>query len=405
MLRIPVLCCSREVAMKIRRYMGSNTQEAILKVKMDLGNEAIILSTRKVRQKGLFKIFSKPMVEVLAAIDDNYTEKGDTAKSYGKSAGVSEDGRKYTTYTAEDDKIIRLEDRVNSMENMLQKLYDQLVLGDGKAESASGAGSNNVNRILKLFHGNLIKNEVDADIAKKITNIAVEKIAKGAGVSDVASVLCNIIAGMIGKPSTINLKEDGKPTVVIFLGPTGVGKTTTLAKIAANYSLNYKKNVGLITADTYRIAAVEQLKTYAEILGIPISVIYSPNELKDAIKQYSDMDIVLIDTAGRSFRNKQQFEELSALVNAAEADEVFLVLSATTSYLNCKEIIKHYSFLKDYKLIFTKIDEAPVVGIILNVRMMTGKSLSFITTGQSVPDDIEVVNADKLAKNLLGSIT
>jgi flagellar biosynthesis protein FlhF len=220
-----------------------------------------------------------------------------------------------------------------------------------------------------------------------------------------AAQLSGIIAGLLGKPDTIQDKSNGKPVTVIFVGPTGVGKTTTLAKIAANYLLNRKKTVGLITADTYRIAAVEQLKTYAEILGIPVSVAYTPAEMKEAVSLHSDKDLILIDTAGRSHKNKAQFEELKALIAASAADEVYLVLSATTSQRNCREILNSYSFLSDYKLLFTKADETPVLGIILNVRYMTGKSLSYITTGQSVPDDIETANIDKITKNLMGSCT
>jgi flagellar biosynthesis protein FlhF len=201
------------------------------------------------------------------------------------------------------------------------------------------------------------------------------------------------------------LREDGNPTVAVFVGPTGVGKTTTIAKIAANFALNHKKNVGFITADTYRIAAVEQLKTYAEILGMPVSVIYSPSEIRSAIIEFSDKDLILIDTAGRSHRNKSQFEELKTLVAASGANEAFLVLSATTSIGSCKEILKNYDFLKDYKLIFTKLDEVREAGIILNVKSHSKKSLSYLTTGQSVPDDIEVANIDKITKILLGSIT
>jgi flagellar biosynthesis protein FlhF len=212
------------------------------------------------------------------------------------------------------------------------------------------------------------------------------------------------MSGLLGKSETIDMKKTGGPTVVMFVGPTGVGKTTTLAKIAANYLLNQKKNVGLITADTYRIAAVEQLKTYAEILGIPVKVAYSPVDIRDAVSEYSDKDLVLIDTAGRSHNNKSQFEELKAMINASGADEVYLVMSATTSIRNCREILVAYDFIKDYKLIFTKTDEAPVLGIILNVRYLTGKRLSYITNGQNVPDDIEVANVEKITKNLIGSI-
>jgi flagellar biosynthesis protein FlhF len=160
----------------------------------------------------------------------------------------------------------------------------------------------------------------------------------------------------------------------------------------------------MITADTYRIAAVEQLKTYAEILGTPVSVIYSPSEIKAAIDQHSDKDLILIDTPGRSHTNKAQFDELKALVAASEADELYLVLSATTSNRNVQEILSNYSFLDNYKLIFTKLDETIINGVILNTRYFTGKSLSYVTNGQSVPDDIEIVNTGKITKSLLGSI-
>ena len=187
----------------------------------------------------------------------------------------------------------------------------------------------------------------------------------------------------------------------MFLGPTGVGKTTTLAKIAADYSLNHKKKIGFITADTYRIAAVEQLKTYAEILNIPISVIYTPQEIKEAIANYSDKELILVDTAGRSHKNAEQFAELKMLVASAQADEVFLVLSCNLGRTACKEIINHYSFINNYKLLFTKLDEAPVPGIILNARYATGKRLSYTTAGQSVPDDIEVADVENIVRSIL----
>jgi flagellar biosynthesis protein FlhF len=233
-----------------------------------------------------------------------------------------------------------------------------------------------------------------------------EKIQKGSGdTNDITSLMYNMISGILGKPETIEFREEKKPVVAIFIGPTGVGKTTTLAKIAAEYSLNSQKNVGLITADTYRIAAVDQLKVYAEIMGIPLTVIYSPGEIKGALEKYSDMDLILIDTAGRSSKSKAQFDELVELVEVSEADEVYLLVSACTSMRNCNEIIKNYSFLKDYKLIFTKIDETSVLGTILNVSFLTGKKLSYITNGQNVPDDIEVACVDSIIKNLLGSMT
>lgn len=381
--------------MKIRRYMGSNAQEAILKVKMDLGNEAVILNTRKVRQKGWLKIFSKPMVEVLAAIDEDYGLK--------KEAKAKEPEAK--TAEGEEQKICDLENKVSSMEVLLKKIYEQV------QPTAQRTLTNNIEKhqsspkVLQLFYNNLVKNEVEAETAKKIIDEVRVKVGEDAGVNEAASALYGTVAAILGKPETIRLKEDGKPTVVMFVGPTGVGKTTTLAKIAASYALNHKKSVGMITADTYRIAAVEQLKTYAEILGMPATVIYSPGEIVEAIKLHSDKDIVLIDTAGRSHKSKGQLDELKALIQAANVDEIYLLLSTTMSTGNCREMLNGYSFITDYKLLFTKLDETPLIGVILNARYMTGKSLSYITTGQNVPDDIEVVSVEKIIKNLLGSMS
>lgn len=397
--------------MKIRRYLGTNLQEAILKVKMDLGNDALILNTRKVRAKGPFKFFSKPKVEVLAAIDEN------AAAEKKNSVSGTEDKKHSEPEKAEniaadikEEKINELEDKVKSMENLLQKLYDNIQSPAPVKEAASAVRpevktlTRQIPSIPQIFYNNLIKNEVDPELAKKVVDSVIEKVGKDAGMNEVASHLFSTISGMLGKVETIRLKENGTPTVVIFVGPTGVGKTTTLAKIAASFLLNNKKTVGMITADTFRIAAVEQLKTYAEILGIPISVIYSNTEIKDAIAGFADKDLILIDTAGRSYSNKAQFEELKTLVMLSGADEVYLVLSATTSYRATKEIISNYSFLAEYKLIFTKMDEAPTPGIVFNTKSHTGCKLSYITTGQNVPDDIEVANIDKLTKNLMGSV-
>lgn len=388
--------------MKIRRYVAKNTQEAILKVKMDLGSEALILNTRKVRKKGLLGLFSKPMTEVLAAVDE-YSRKTALAEpaisnypSLSDPAAGSDE---------KEEKITILENKISGIEETLRKLCEK-VLNEGRPAAAAAVADESKNLksgVSEVFYNNLVKNEVDPEIARKVVNAATARLPASAGASEMAAQLSGIIAGLLGKPETIKESNDGKPVTVIFVGPTGVGKTTTLAKIAANYLLNRKKSVGLITADTYRIAAVEQLKTYAEILGIPVSVVYTPVEMKEAVELYSDKDLILIDTAGRSQKNKAQFEELKALVAASGADEVYLVLSATTSLKNCREILKSYSFLNDYKLLFTKTDETPVLGIILNIRYMTGKSLSYITTGQSVPDDIETANVDKITKNLIGS--
>ena len=366
-------------------------------------------------------MFSKPMTEVLAAVDE-YNPPGQSGGNAGKGlesgsgqkngqveypgSGNSSISNHAAISDEKEEKIANLENKISNIEEVLRKLYAQ-VMDEEKPVGRTAGDEQKIRKdsVTEVFYSNLVKNEVEPEIAKKLVNAAASRLNASSGVNDMAAQLSGIIAGLLGKPETIRENNGGGPVTVIFVGPTGVGKTTTLAKIAANYLLNRKKTVGLITADTYRIAAVEQLKTYAEILGIPVSVVYTPSEMKEAVSSHSDKDLILIDTAGRSHKNKAQFEELKALIAASEADEIYLVLSATTSLRNCREILNSYSFLKDYKLLFTKTDETPVLGIILNVRYMTGKGLSYITTGQSVPDDIETANIEKITKNLIGSYT
>ena len=481
--------------MVIRRYTCNNMQEALLKVKMDLGSDAVIMNSRKVRRKGLIGLFTKPMIEVVAAIDDDYVRPSRAqarsiqpsaanagpyyesapsgypagafpqAPAYGQAQApyqtreypqaaqnpqspappqpqnIVHQGPQPNMFQAEqqpqqqaqptqgsntaqtaaesssaaasqDDhpKLAELETKVKNMEAMLEQIYQSVKGKDapaaseppnGKSEASASSGQDDLPAIRKT----LAEMELDSRLIDRI----VEKIRERGGSSqkpeEALSLVARVMTVLLGEPDTIKLRSDGRPQVVIFIGPTGVGKTTTLAKIAADFTLNRQKKVGLITADTYRIAAVEQLKTYSEILNIPVLVVYSPNEVQDAIRELSDKDLILIDTAGRSHRNKNHFDELKALVKSAEADEAYLVVSANTSRHAMKEILEYYSFIKDFKLLFTKLDEAPVPGVIINARYLTGRPLSYTTAGQSVPDDLDVANPRAIVASLLGSGT
>lgn len=441
--------------MRIRRYTGKDAQEAMLKVKMDLGSDAIILSTRKVRKKGLVGLFSKPLTEVLAAIDEEYgTKKTEGSDAQRKSKQQSVTYNRLGNMQKPGDEDVRvesLENRVKNMEQVLERIYDS-VSHDKKtkpettevphitptietteapytphavrtteapytapaakiAEIAAATEKPNANtdmpesEALEEFKNILLDNEIELSIIEKIVEKIKQFVKNLNDYDEICNVAEKVLLSVLGKPNTISFREDGKPTVVLFAGPTGVGKTTTLAKIAADYTLNQQKKIGFITADTYRIAAVDQLKTYAEILNIPVYVIYTPQEVQEAISQYSDKDLILIDTAGRSHKNAAQFSELKMLVAAAEADEIFLVLSCSMGKLALREILNHYKFLQNFKLLFTKLDEVLVPGVILNARCTTGKTLSYTTAGQSVPDDIEIANVSDIVKSMLNSKT
>ncbi len=191
---------------------------------------------------------------------------------------------------------------------------------------------------------------------------------------------------------------------MFFIGPTGVGKTTTIAKIASRLSTNEKKKVALLTADTYRIAAAEQLRTYAGILDTPFRVIYSAEELTIAVKAFQSFDYILVDTAGHSHNNEMQKKSMNQLIRSVDESmekEVYLVVSATTKYRDLVAITDAYLTLTDYKLIFTKLDETKTLGNLFNLRLYTGADLSYITCGQNVPDEIEQFSPQSTLKQLL----
>ena len=206
-----------------------------------------------------------------------------------------------------------------------------------------------------------------------------------------------------GEPAPV--KENKKGTkIIFFIGPTGVGKTTTVAKIASKLKLEQKKKIALLTTDTYRIAATEQLHTYAEILDVPFQVIYTPEELKETKDEWKDYDIILADTAGHSPSNQEQHDDLKHFVDSVDDAEkdLYLVVSATTKYRDLLKIVDSYKDFKQVKIIFTKLDETTTFGNILNVRMYTNAKLSYVTSGQNVPDDISLLDAQKIVRKLLG---
>ena len=203
------------------------------------------------------------------------------------------------------------------------------------------------------------------------------------------------------KPLTLSEK---KPKIIFFVGNTGVGKTTTVAKLASKSKIEDKLKVALFSVDTYRIAAIEQLKTYANIINAPMEVIYTPEDMEKYIEKYNDYDYIFVDTAGRSHKDAEQKKDLQAIIASVGDNEkdVYLVVSATVKYNDLVSIAKTYEDIHDVKLIFTKLDETTGIGSILNLKMELNKDLSYVTWGQNVPDDIGVLNPQVIAKKLLG---
>ncbi|MEX0818880.1 MAG: AAA family ATPase, partial [Pirellulaceae bacterium] len=194
----------------------------------------------------------------------------------------------------------------------------------------------------------------------------------------------------------------GTRRIVALVGPTGVGKTTTIAKLAANFHLREKHRVGLITVDTYRIAAVEQLRTYADIIDLPMEVVSTPREMRTAIARLSDLDLILMDTAGRSPQDDLRIQELKALLNEAHADEVHVVLSSVASPASMKQAAERFLEVGATSLLLTKLDESTGLGSILPVLRSSKLPVSYLTNGQNVPEDIASADRGKLARNILG---
>ena len=257
--------------------------------------------------------------------------------------------------------------------------------------------------LIRMLYNMLMEQEVDERYVNRIIDEMGDIIFKENNLDYLLFNVYQKIVLLLGTPHTVKIPEN-RPHIAFFVGPTGVGKTTTIAKIASEFKVRKRQKVSLITSDNFRIAAVKQLKVYADILKVPLSIVMTPEEVMPAIESYADSDLILVDTTGFSHRNDEQRENLKGLINAVAPEiskQVFLVLSATTKYADLKEIIEAYKGLTDFDIIFTKLDETRSYGNILNSKLYSGKNLSYVTTGQNVPDDIEEIDMQKLTMRLL----
>lgn len=367
--------------MKVKRYIANDMQEAMQKIKFELGSDAVILHSRKIKKGGFWGFFSKALIEVVAAIDEEPKKSPDYTERTN-----------HLVATKKDQDLDALKNQVDAIKDLLHTLMD-------KVNQKSVSDEKNFENPL---YRTLIENDVNKSVVDKLMEIVSRQISMTENnVPAARNALKVIVKDMLGVPYTIKSDSDMQK-IIFFVGPTGVGKTTTLAKLAARLALVENKKVGFITADTYRIAAVDQLRTYSEILGIPLEVIYEADEMQTAIRKFKDKELILVDTAGRSHKNENLETDLSELLQKVEKPEIFLVISLTTGYKDIVSILESYQFLGDFKLLFTKLDETNTVGNILNLRVGANKPLSYITNGQSVPDDIDVADVEAIADAILG---
>ena len=395
--------------MIIKKFQGKTENEAVETAKKELGNNVVIMNVRSVKRKGLFSFLKPQLTEVTVALEEESEQrisapvkkeepKQEVRRPLVDAIASEEPARNENSAIEEklDNLHILLEQQLQRPEEEKEK--------EKETKPAEEKEEGELERFMKLLYNTMLENEVNEKYANQIID-EMEKMNKPGMPFDYA--LANVYQKMIlkfGKPSEITTAQKG-PKIVFFVGPTGVGKTTTIAKIASKFSVDEGKKVALLTADTYRIAAAEQLRTYANILEVPFRVIYTTEEVGQALADFKDYDFVLVDTAGHSHHNEAQKETMKDFVHSADGlaeKEVFLVLSATTKYSDLISIVDAYSAMTDYKLIFTKLDETDTLGNLLNIKLYTGADLSYVTCGQNVPDDIENFNPQKTVKQLLG---
>ncbi len=397
--------------MIIKKFQGKTENEAAESARKELGNNVVIMNVRNVKRKGLFGFLKKQMVEITVALEEEperyVAAKKEEAKEKATASTVQ--AQPLVAAIAKESpkqENSAIEEKLDSLHVLLEQ---QLQKPEESREKEQEAGEeekkpDEIERFMKLLYNTMLDNEVNETYANQVID-EMEKANKPGMPFDYA--LANVYQKMIlkfGKPSEITISDKG-PKLVFFVGPTGVGKTTTIAKIASKFSVEGGKKVALLTADTYRIAAAEQLRTYANILEVPFRVIYSAEEVSQALKDFKEYDLIMVDTAGHSHHNEVQKETMKELINSIDdkvEKEVYLVLSATTKYKDLLSIVDAYKVIADYKLIFTKLDETTTLGNLLNVKLYTGADLSYVTCGQNVPDDIEKFNPQKTVKQLLG---
>lgn len=413
--------------MTINKFQGKTEEEAIQKAKNEMGEDVVIMNVRTIKPKGMFSVFKKVTYEVTAAKEEAEQAMPASAfhsplKRHEQINLAADEQIKVPSLTKKEEPEVSskmdmfehvlkesrqetngIEERLDNLQNMIQNRFSEEERDEEKAEPPKTGGAENFH-FVKMLYKTLLNNDVSEKYANQILD-ELENIMKAG--NSVDYILSNVYQKLIlkfGQPKPIDLSGP-KPKVVFIIGPTGVGKTTTIAKIASKYKLEQGKKVAFLTADTYRIAATEQLRTYANILNEPCTIIYSAEEMNQAIENVEDYDLILVDTAGFSHKSETQREDIKKLIDSVDEKydkSVYLVISATTKYKDLLEIIDIYKEIADYKIIFTKLDETSTYGNLLNIKLYSNAELSYITNGQNVPDDIEIFDTQKIVKNLLG---
>ncbi len=368
---------------------------ALAEVKRELGRDAVILHTRNVRRGGWLGLGGRWMWEVTASGHVNVPPRSAgryVAEEPPAVCATQEPPLAKSPMPVQaappPERTIDL--RMNEIHRMVAALLSR--------NSGTPVAEGELGRLEAILRSQDVAEEIVTDL---IGRCRLE--LTGLELAEPQQTREKLLGMIAERIPTSPPAGEGVRRVMALVGPTGVGKTTTIAKLAARFALAEAKSVGLITVDTYRIAAVDQLRTYAEIIEVPLRTVLSPGELHQAVHAMGDKDVILIDTAGRSPNDRMRLNQLRGFLSAAGADEVHLVVSAASNRAAAARTVENFLPLGANRLIVTKLDEAETFGTILNVGVAAGAAFSYVTTGQEVPDDIEPVESRKLAELVLGA--
>jgi flagellar biosynthesis protein FlhF len=435
--------------MNLKTYRAPTMSEAISQVKQELGRDAVIVRTRNVRKRGIFGWLSpRKLWEVTASCgaepprgpavlddggdvdlaaamadfspDDSPDQSPPSPPLAGAGryvateadaislAGAPDDGEPvpakaiHATPPLAFNSVSEEVGRIRQIVEALLTMQNAAPLAAASAPDASPAATRAAAPSpLKELRLQMLRQEVGEELAEELLSELSLQLTGRQLVQPgmVRQRLQDLMARrvMTGEPAAAK-GATGRARVCAFIGPTGVGKTTTIAKLAANFRIRERKKVGMVTIDTYRIAAVDQLKTYAELIEVPLHVVLTPGELCRALDLMSDCDVVLIDTAGRSQNDRLRLNQLGAFLRAAEPDDISLVVSATSSRSALVSTLERFLPLGVSGVVMTKLDEATALGSVLNVAAASRLPIRYVTTGQDVPDDISPADPRRLAR-------
>ncbi|MBU2599855.1 flagellar biosynthesis protein FlhF [bacterium] len=364
--------------MLYKTYEAETLQKAILLKEIDYGDRAKVISHRLIRKGGFWGLFGRKMVELTCLVP--FSSPGlPTSKNYFNLTN----SQNIPKAKEDNDKITLIQKELETIKENIEGITEE----KKQLKYPGKIGS---------LYKKLVQNDIEPELAERLINRVISEVPaiQIDNGEYLKSRLISYLSTLIKIEGAFPLNGGGGPKIIALVGTTGVGKTTTLAKLAANFVFNKKKKVSLITIDTYRIAAVEQLRTFAEIINLPLKVVFGPLELKKAIDESLESDLILIDTAGRSQRNDMQMQELKNFFQGVNYNiEKFLLLSATTKYKDLLNMVRSFKKVSFDKIILTKIDEAITIGPMINLLTKIPQALVYITTGQNVPEDmVEAIN-------------